>query len=174
MTAIGGNCATEPAAAAFDPVPSGPGIPNINPLTGLSTDYLNHFTEAVMVLEMVAGLPECLDDLRAWRPKTYTEHFATSRFANREAVIRAYEAADPAVRAALDEASATLNAVLVETRSVVLEHLATPAAGALAQRGLQWLKPLIARTAAVINGNKTKRPERTGSPQAAIDAIFAR
>jgi hypothetical protein len=174
MTAIGSDCAIEPVAAAFDPVPSGPGIPNINPLTGLSTDYLNHFTEAVMVLEMVASLPECLDDLRAWRPKTYTEHFATSRFANREAVIRAYEAADPAVRAALEEASETLNAVLVETRGVVLEHLATPAAEALAQRGLHWLKPLIARTAAVINGTRIKQLERTGSPQAAIDAIFAR
>ena len=174
MTATGGDCAIELGLAASDPVPSGPGIPNINPLTGLSTDYLNHFTEAVMVLEMAASLPECLDDLRAWRPKTYTEHFATSRFANREAVIRAYEAADPAVRAALDEASETLNAVLVQTRSVVLEHLATPAADALAQRGLRWLKPLIARIAAVINGTKTKHPERTGSPQAAIDAIFAR
>ena len=56
-------------------------------MTGLSTDYLNHFTEAIMLLEMAGELPECLDDLRAWRPKTYTEHFATSRFSNREAVI---------------------------------------------------------------------------------------
>lgn len=174
MTANGGDCAIEAGVAASDPVPSGPGIPNINPLTGLSTDYLNHFTEAVMVLEMAASMPECLDDLRAWRPKTYTEHFTTSRFANREAVIRAYEAADPAVRAALDEASETLNTVLAQTRNVVLEHLATPAADALAQRALHWLKPLIARTAAVINGTTTKEPERTGSPQAAIDAIFAR
>ena len=174
MTANGGDCAIEAGVAASDPVPSGPGIPNINPLTGLSTDYLNHFTEAVMVLEMAASMPECLDDLRAWRPKTYTEHFATSRFANREAIIRAYAAADPAVRAALDEASETLNTVLAQTRNVVLEHLATPAADALAQRALHWLKPLIMRTAAVINGTTTKEPERTGSPQAAIDAIFAR
>ena len=56
-----------------------PACPNINPATGLSTDYLNHFTEALMVLEMVRDMPECIDDLRAWQPKTYTEHFAGSR-----------------------------------------------------------------------------------------------
>jgi hypothetical protein len=174
MTARGGVCAIESVAPATSPVPSGPGVPNINPMTGLSTDYLNHFTEAVMVLEMAASLPECLEDLRTWRPKTYAEHFAASRFANREAVIRAYEAADPAVRAALDEAAETLNAVLAQTRGVVLDHLATPAAEALAQRGLQWLKPLIARTAAVINGTRTKESARAESPQSVIDAIFAR
>ena len=62
---------------ARSPQESGPGIPNINPATGLSTDYLNHFTEVLMALEMMAGIPECAGDLRAWRPKSYAEHFAT-------------------------------------------------------------------------------------------------
>ena len=69
----------------------GRGIPYINPVTGLSTDYLNHFSEAVMVLEMAATVPECLEDLRAWRPKTYCEHFASSSFSERDAVIAAYD-----------------------------------------------------------------------------------
>jgi hypothetical protein len=69
-----------PAATALRPEASGSGVPNINPVTGLSTDYLNHFTEALMALEMAADTPECLDDLKAWRPKSYAEHFAQSRF----------------------------------------------------------------------------------------------
>ncbi|MEO8318885.1 MAG: hypothetical protein ABI561_11235, partial [Bradyrhizobium sp.] len=32
---------------------------NINPRTGLATDYLNHFNEAIMLLEMVPDMPEC-------------------------------------------------------------------------------------------------------------------
>ena len=35
---------------------------NINPRTGLATDYLNHFNEAVMLLEMVPDMPECAED----------------------------------------------------------------------------------------------------------------
>ena len=125
-----------------------------------------------MVLEMAATMPECLDDLRAWRPKTYREHFAASRFSDRDAVIAAYEAADPAVREALDSAAQTLNAVLVEARDAVLAQLGTPdarSAGA-ARRGL--VKPLIARAAALINGTAAAADrQRT---QAAIDAMFAR
>ena len=58
---------------------------NINPATGLSTDYLNHFTEAIMLLEMLSSCPECLDDFLGWRPKSYREHFAASRFSDRDA-----------------------------------------------------------------------------------------
>jgi hypothetical protein len=90
MTATAADRASSPVASPSAPIPSSPGMPNINPSTGLSTDYLNHFTEAVMALEMAADIPECLDDLRAWQPKTYLEHFAASRFSNRDAVIRAY------------------------------------------------------------------------------------
>jgi hypothetical protein len=172
MTAPAAARATEHLAPASSGVPSGRGIPNINPLTGLSTDYLNHFTEAVMALEMAGTMPECLEDLRAWRPKSYVEHFATSRFASRGAVIATYLAADPAVRDALDSAAETLNAVLTETRDVLLSHLVTPEANELAPRAVSWLKPLIARMAAVINGTKPKAID-CQDPQAAIDAIFA-
>jgi hypothetical protein len=32
---------------------------NINPTTWLATDYLNHFNEAIMLLEMLPCAPEC-------------------------------------------------------------------------------------------------------------------
>ena len=35
---------------------------NINAATGLATDYLNHFNEAIMLLEMLASAPEFRDD----------------------------------------------------------------------------------------------------------------
>jgi len=172
MTAPAAECAIGLAASAPSQAPFGRGIPQINPLTGLSTDYLNHFTEIVMALEMAIVMPELLDDLRAWKPMTYCEHFAVSGFTGREAVIAAYKLADPAAREALEDAADTLNTVLSETRDVVLAHLSTPLADALARRAVAWLRPLIARTAAAINGTDTSVAGGQ-SAQAAIDAIFA-
>lgn len=149
------------------------GISKINPATGLSTDYLNHFTEAIMVLEMGITMPDYLEDLRAWRPKTYSQHFAASRFHDREAVLAAYDTAEPAIRDALDQAAETLNAVLVETREVMLGRLATRDGERLAQLALMWLKPLITRMAAIINGSGGHAGHGV-EPQAAVDALFNR
>src|SRR5215831_11410791 len=71
---------------------------NINPVTCLATDYLNHFNEAIMLLEMLPMAPECKDDFLAWQPMSYCEHFAASRFKHRDLAIAAYAAADPAYR----------------------------------------------------------------------------
>jgi hypothetical protein len=147
-----------PAAAVPHPEASGPGIPNINPATGLSTDYLNHFSEALMALEMVRDIPECIDDLRAWRPKTYIEHFDGSRLSHRGEVIRMYEAAPRPLREALDALADVLNARLAEARDAAVHR--RPADHAVAA-----LRPLIAQLAALINGSM----ERS---QAAIDAMF--
>ena len=149
------------------------GGPNINPSTGLSTDYLNHFTEAVMVLEMAGAMPECLNDLRAWQVKTYPEHFAASRFSNRDAIVAAYRSADPAVRTALDRTADVLNAMVWRTRELVVQHAGTAEAAAVVRRALDRLRPLIARTGAVINGTALKAADRQG-PQARVDAIFDR
>jgi hypothetical protein len=162
----------DPAASVSSSATSGRGGPNINPSTGLSTDYLNHFTEVLMMLEMVGAMPECLDDLRAWNLKTYPEHFAASRFSNREAIIAAYQSADPAVRMALDEASDVLNTMVRRTRELVLRHIGTAEVEAIVRRALDKLRPLIARTAALINGTAFE-PDRPG-PQASVDAIFDR
>jgi hypothetical protein len=162
------DCAIGPAASAASQAQSHRGGPNINPQTGLSTDYLNHFTEAIMVLEMLSTIPECLDDLRAWQPRTYAEHFAVSHFTNREAIIGAYRNADPAVRQALDRASGLLNATVGRARQLMLQHIGTAEVEAIARRALELLWPLIARTATLINGTDAGRQ----GPQAAIDAMF--
>ena len=172
MLAPAADRGIDSAASASSHATSGRGGPNINPSTGLSTDYLNHFTEALMMLEMAGTMPECLDDLRAWELKTYPEHFAASHFSNRDAIIAAYQSADPAVRMALDEASDVLNTMVRRTRELVLRHIGTAEVEAIVRRALDKLRPLIARTAALINGTAFE-PDRQG-PQAAVDAIFDR
>src|ERR1035437_6511937 len=71
---------------------------NINPATGLATDYLNHFNEAIMLLEMLSSCPDCRDDFLGWRPMSYREHFLASHFKGRGMEIAAYEGAHPSVR----------------------------------------------------------------------------
>jgi hypothetical protein len=173
MLAPAADRGVDSAASVSSTPTSGRGGPNINPATGLSTDYLNHFTEAVMVLGMVGTMPECLNDLRDWQAKTYAEHFAASHFSNRDAIIAAHRSADPTVRASLDRASEMLNAMVSRTRELVLQHLGTAEVDAIVRRALDRLQPLITRTAAVINGTATKAADRQGL-QAAVDAIFDR
>src|ERR1700691_1626323 len=67
---------------------------NINPRTGLATDYLNHFNEAIMLLEMIPDMPECSEDFLEWQPLSYREHFTASNFKARDLAIEAYETAD--------------------------------------------------------------------------------
>src|SRR6201982_3555780 len=74
-------------------------VANINPRTGLATDYLNHFNEAIMLLEMVPDMPECSEDFLAWYPLSYAEHFTLSNFRARDLAIEAYELADERIRA---------------------------------------------------------------------------
>src|SRR4051794_7086956 len=75
---------------------------NINPRTGLATDYLNHFNEAIMLLEMIPDMPESAEDFLAWYPLSYREHFEASHFKARELAISAYESADAGIRAEFD------------------------------------------------------------------------
>ena len=64
---------------------------NINEETLLATDYLNHFNEIVMMLDLVPDMPECLEDAKEWTPKSYVEHFQESTFTDKDLAIFAYE-----------------------------------------------------------------------------------
>src|SRR6476646_5146193 len=88
---------------------------NINPKTGLATDYLNHFNEAIMLLDMLPDTPECIVELIGWEPLSYEEHFAISHFREKDLAIAAYQAAPATVRVQLDELANTMNALLVAT-----------------------------------------------------------
>lgn len=125
---------------------------NVNPMTGLATDYLSHFIEAVMLLDLMSSCPDCRDDFLDWRPMSYREHFAASRFKTRDMAIVAYEAADPNVRGCLDALAGTMTAMLQATRAALVSEMPAEAAGVLAARVVASLKPLIARAGAVING----------------------
>ncbi len=149
---------------------------NINPLTGLATDYLNHFNEAIMLLEMLLEMPDCREDFFAWRPMSYSQHFSTSHFKDREIAIAAYEAADPARRKRLDAHADAMNEIIIATREVMQLNLSPPTAGHIANLAVRWLKPLVARAGAVIIGTEMRNDfdRESTAPQVAVDALMAR
>src|SRR5712672_2221713 len=94
---------------------------NINPRTGLATDYLNHFNEAIMLLEMIPDMPECAEDFLSWRPLSYAEHFTASHFKARHLAIEAYESADATVRAEFDNITGAMTSILSAVSAAMRE-----------------------------------------------------
>lgn len=162
----------EPAANRLDPAVLARG--NINPQTGLATDFLNHFNEVIMLLELLPGAPEFVDDILTWQPLNYHDYFVTSHFKDRELAILAYEAADPVARASLEQFADTMNSYLLATLEQLRAGLAPEAAGELGTAASHWLKPVVARAGAVINGQH-EAPFELADEEAAqlmVDAVF--
>ncbi len=82
---------------------------NLDPETLLATDYLNHFNEIVMLLEMVPDMPEIMEEVKIWQPKGYADHFRDSTIADRELAIEAYEHVLPVYREPFDQTVDQLN-----------------------------------------------------------------
>jgi hypothetical protein len=78
---------------------------NIMPATGLATDYLNVFNEAVMLFGLLPDMPDMIDELMVWQPLTYEQHFARSGFQAKDLAILAYQNAAPHIKEPFDRLS---------------------------------------------------------------------
>ena len=125
---------------------------NINPRTGLATDYLNHFNEAIMLLEMIPDMPECAEDFLAWRPLSYCEHFMASNFKARDLAIEAYDAADGKVRAEFDQIADNMTTILTAVGQAMREARQDQTRATLAEQATGWVKPMVALAGGIING----------------------
>ena len=125
---------------------------NINPRTGLATDYLNHFNEAVMLLEMIPDMPECAEDFLAWHPLSYAEHFTASNFKARDLAISAYNSADPIIRAEFDTITDSMTSILKAVSAAMGEARQDKTRATLAEQATGWVKPLVMLAGGVING----------------------
>jgi hypothetical protein len=125
---------------------------NINPRTGLATDYLNHFNEAVRLLEMIPDIPECADDFLQWHPLSYAEHFTASNFAARDLAIEAYETADVGLRAEFDNITGTMTAILTAVHEAMRDAQQDSTRSKLALQAAGWVKPLVSAAGGIING----------------------
>jgi hypothetical protein len=125
---------------------------NINPRTGLATDYLNHFNEAIMLLEMIPDMPECTEDFLEWSPLSYCEHFTASNFKARDLAIEAYDSADGGVRTAFDNITSSMTSILTAVGAAMREARQDKTRATLAGQATGWVKPLVTLAGGIING----------------------
>ncbi len=85
---------------------------NVNPTTFLATDYLNHFNEIVMLLEMIPDMPDIVEEAKEWQPKSYAQHFLDSGLSDGAVTIEAYDNAPAEFRAPFDETVARMDKVV--------------------------------------------------------------
>ena len=129
---------------------------NINPRTGLATDYLNHFNEAIMLLEMIPDMPDCAGDFLIWQPLSYREHFAASNFRARELAIAAYDSADPAIRGEFDSITSAMTSILTAVGTAMRQARQDKTRTTLAEQATGWVKPLVTLAGGIINGKGAK------------------
>lgn len=153
----------------------------VNPRTFLATDYLNHFNEAIMLFEMVVAMPDCVEDLKAWAPKSYEAHFRESVFKDRFLCIEAYAHVAPSIRAELNAVTDRLNAGIAAAVEAVDAAIAAGDFDILAVVcGDQTasLCALVDHASGIINGAadvaepNPSSVEHIDTTQAAIDALF--
>jgi hypothetical protein len=126
---------------------------NINPRTGLATDYLNHFNEAVMLLEMIPDMPECAEDFLGWKPLSYAEHFTASHFKARDLAIEAYNLADLRIRGEFDNITNAITSILIAVSNAMRQEQQDSTRARLAEQATGWVKPLVMQAGGVINGD---------------------
>jgi len=88
---------------------------NINPESFLATDYLNHFNEIVMLMEMLPDMPDMLEEALEWQPKGYQGHFRDSSFQAKDLAIEAYDMAPKSIRDIFETIIGQLDQTILST-----------------------------------------------------------
>ncbi len=163
-----------PALGGGDLAPERLEQANINPSTGLATDYLNHFNEVIMLLEMLPAMPDCAEDVLEWHPLSYEAHFEKSGFSEKNLAIAAYRAAPARLRGALEAIVTKIDAAVLEAQATLraasdVSMVANP----IAEEVTTLIKPMVAGAGAIIHGHIDDIAPGEDESQAAIDALFA-
>jgi len=142
---------------------------NISPQTFLATDYLNHFNEVVMLLGMLGDMPEMFEDVAAWAPKSYPDHFRDSSFSDRDLAIAAYEIAPARYRRPFDDTIAQAERIVARSVAEIglaIEGGETERVALLGENASRILQKLIDVASGIIHGSEK------GMSQAEVDAFI--
>ena len=158
---------------------------NVNEETLLTTDYLNHFNEIIMLLEIVPSAPSQFSaELAEWQHESYEEHFTRSGFRDKELAISGYRNSPDDVRRAFDSSVADLEQEMVLLLQQVQEKIGsgdTEELTRLCNESIPRLQDLLQITAGIVNGAVPGGPHAAeddgakvekADAQSAVDALF--
>jgi hypothetical protein len=96
---------------------------NLSLVTLLATDYLNHFIEIIMLIELLPEMPDLAEECRSWEPLTYKEHFERSQIADRQVAVDAYALVPERYRKPFEETSNRLHIEVQKRLDEILETI---------------------------------------------------
>lgn len=141
----------------------------------LSTDYLNHFAEALMLIEAVAFDDTVPAELANWRPLGYREHFRSSSLRCAPFALEAYDALSHDARGAFESLCSGMEK-LVQTVLLMLDEEQDPALlTPIVEITAKAFRSMLSRATAFINsgGDMEQASYDTGELQDAIDQLMA-
>ena len=144
--------------------------------TDLSNDYLNHYSEALMLIELASVDPAIGADLASWRALDYRAYFSTSPLRRAPSALAAYDALPRARQAAFEELTDAMDTL---TRMAILAlrpPCDPPNAAAVAEAAGPPFRHLINRAANFLNsgGQDTARAGEVEAAQEVIDRLIER
>jgi hypothetical protein len=141
----------------------------------LSNDYLNHFSEVLMLIELACEAPDALDDLAAWRPLGYAAYFRVSPLRGASAALAAYEALPVERRAAFEALTDAMGRLAVGAIEALRQPDETGDAAMAALATAATLRRLTQRAARFLASGGDGLPqdgEAETEMQAAIDRLL--
>lgn len=132
---------------------------NVSQTTLLATDYLNHYNEVIMIVEMLPDMPEMFEDIQAWQPRSYAEHFRDCGFSYAELAIEAYAHAPAKFRGVFDDTREKLDEITLYSIKTLAHCIEKGKAGDLRDRCSVFARAMQALAdtmGATINGAATK------------------
>ncbi|VAV87704.1 hypothetical protein MNBD_ALPHA02-948 [hydrothermal vent metagenome] len=130
---------------------------NINSQTLLATDYLNHFNEVHMLMDMLPSMPDCIEDIREWAPKSYQEHFQDSVFAAKDLAIDAYAHSPDEYRLPFEETVAEMDSLILQTIAeveILIEQNDMSGLQIVVENYTPKMIALIEKCGSIVNGEK--------------------
>ncbi|WP_421899999.1 hypothetical protein [Niveispirillum sp.] len=126
-----------------------------------------------MLLSMLGDMPDMLDEIVAWTPKTYRQHFEDSGLAFAPIAIEAFDHVPMEYRVPFDETINDMNSLIVEavaTLSPMRDD--TDMLGFTAGDYWRRLQELVDRGSAIVHGSVQDHNPAVTMDQSEIDDLF--
>ena len=92
----------------------------VNPTSGIANDFLNQYNEVLLLVEnLPVLLPEMVDELLAWKAKSYEEYFNSSPLPGGHIAIKIYNTLDSQFRKKFEAQIAKANKIAEKAIAVI-------------------------------------------------------
>jgi hypothetical protein len=141
--------------------------------SGLSTDYLNHYSEILMLIEMAAMDPSIVAELSTWNPIGYREYFERSPLRRAASAIAAYDALADQHRVAFEQTVQALDKLAMAAIHALQPPCHPQNVMLIGEVIGPGIRRLIDRAAAFLNSDGTLALQSCEDSQAIIDGLIA-